>query len=112
MFPNMRTPAVVVVLVIGLGACGDTAAPHGANLRPEQFGVGACGRGETQLRCWGSLGILTGGTSTSTPVQPGAPINDLALGAHESVRRMPACGHRCLGGPFLLGTRWRRTTGQ
>jgi alpha-tubulin suppressor-like RCC1 family protein len=79
-FPNMRTPAVVVVLLVGLGACGDTAAPHGANLQTlSSAQYGACGRSETQLRCWGSQGNLTGGTSSATPVQPSPPISNLEL---------------------------------
>jgi alpha-tubulin suppressor-like RCC1 family protein len=87
-FPNMRTPAVVVVLL--LGACGDTAAPHGGNLQSlSGFQYGACGRGETQLRCWGSQGSLTGGTS-SVPVLPSPPINSLEL-----VRLSPFDGGGC-----------------
>ena len=103
MFPNMRTPAVVVALLMGTGACTDTASPHGANLMALSGAeFGACGRGETQLRCWGSLGALTGGTTASSPMLPGSPINSLEL-----VRRGPfddvGCGLDASGTLFCWG---------
>ena len=103
MLSHVRTPAFVVVLLAGLGACGDTAAPHGANLMSLSHSeYGACGRGETQLRCWGSLGVLTGGTSASTPVLPSPPINGLEL-----VRNSPfdesGCGLDDSGALFCWG---------
>lgn len=91
MFPHMRTPAVVVVLLASLGACSDTAAPHGANLQSLSSSyAGACGRNETQLRCWGSQGILTNGYSATTPVQPAPPMNGL-----EVVSASPFGEHGC-----------------
>ncbi len=80
MFPHMRTPAVVLVLVMGLGACSNSAAPHGANLLTLTSAEdGACGRTENQLRCWGSLWSLPGVSYSRVPTEPGPPVSGLVL---------------------------------
>lgn len=80
MFPLMRTPAAITVLILGLGGCSDSAAPSGSNLVAlSGLSIGACGRSEHQLRCWGSQGPLTGGGIATLPMQPGGAFNNLEL---------------------------------
>lgn len=114
MFPHIRTPAVVVVLLMGLGACGDTAAPHGANLQTlsgAEYGV--CGRTEHQLRCWGYQPSLPGAPSSRVPTQPGAPTSNFVL-VHSGPFGWEGCGLNGAGALFCWGNgatrRWHPTS--